>query len=388
MTNTTTVAKVDDFYATAKQLEEKGVKGIGMKTETAKVQTFPYKGTLNKTDFPDFIKLCKMSAKSLKGYLCRKMKEIYPETTFIGDGYIYCKGEIPVLLTAHMDTVHSKLIKDFYEDVQVDTKGNITHTISSPQGIGGDDRCGVYEILQVLEDGYRPYILFCEDEEVGGIGSNKFCKTNYIKELTGMKFLLELDRANADDLVFYNNDNKDWIEWVEDETNWKKSWGSFSDICHLSPECGIASVNLSCGYYKAHTVYEYVVIEEMLEAIKIVEHLLEASEKVEPFEYIEKKYSWGSNRYNYSRNYYDDDDWDEYYWENYGYNYNRYSTKTKAKSYQLEITFLEFDEDGKEYEVEDIIEGTTEADCWAEFFKTHQFTCYADVLDYYVIPFM
>ena len=378
MESTTAMTKVNSFY---EEIKEKEMKGIGMKTETTKVQTFPYKGTLNKTDFPDFIKICKMSAKSLKGFLCKRMKEIYPETTFIGDGYIYCRGEIPVLLTAHMDTVHTKLIKDYYEDVQVDSKGNVTHTISSPQGIGGDDRCGIYEILQVLEDGYRPYILFCEEEEKGGIGSDKFCATEYIKELTGMKFLLELDRANANDLVFYSNDNKDWIEWVEDETNWEKSWGSFSDICNLSPECGIASVNLSCGYYKAHTVYEYVIVEEMLEAIKIIEHLLKASEQVEPFEYIEKKYSWNNNYYyNY------DDKWDEYYLENYGYSYNKY--QAKAKSYQLEIIYLEFDENGKGYETETIIEGRTEADCWAEFFKTHQFTCYADVLDYYLVPSM
>ena len=65
MESTIAMTKVNSFY---EELKEKEMKGIGMKTETTKVQTFPYKGTLNKTDFPDFIKICKMSAKSLKGF--------------------------------------------------------------------------------------------------------------------------------------------------------------------------------------------------------------------------------------------------------------------------------------------------------------------------------
>ena len=378
----------------AMKLEKEGeinLEGIGMKgmeNSVSKVQTFPYKGILNKTAFPEFVNICKMSQKSLKRFLCKKMKETYPETTFIGDGYIFCKGEIPVLLTAHMDTVHDKLIKNFYEDVEVDKDGNTKHIISSPQGIGGDDRCGIYEILTVLEDGYRPYILFCEDEEIGGKGSAKFCKTEYIKDLLDLKFLIELDRANANDLVFYSNDNKKFIEWIEDETNWEMAWGSFSDICNLSPECGVSSVNLSCGYYKAHTVFEYVVVEEMLEAIEVVKHLLDASEKVNAFEYVEKKSSWRnfwSNSYGYGYfnrgyNYDDYDDYDKYY-----NSYNYYENKTDRC--QLEIIYISYDNSEEGEEMTEVLEGTTEADCWASFFKEHIYVCYADVLDYYVSSF-
>ena len=160
----------------------------------AKTYEYPYKGRKNETDFPEFIQICKLSAKKLKQYLCGEMKKIYgKDNTVIGDGYIYCRGDVPVLLTAHMDTVHKKLVTDFYEDIQTDKNGKVTHTISSPQGIGGDDRCGIYAILKVIESGYLPYVLFCEDEEIGGIGSGKFCKTKYITELSNMKFLIELD---------------------------------------------------------------------------------------------------------------------------------------------------------------------------------------------------
>ena len=50
-------------------------------------------------------------------------------------GYLYAEGTIPVLLVAHMDTVHRQPVEQicYSEDRAV---------AMSPQGIGGDDRCG------------------------------------------------------------------------------------------------------------------------------------------------------------------------------------------------------------------------------------------------------
>ena len=407
MANTTVLAtKTTNFLEEAKKIEEKTKKFNNLydydpitKTYTAKTKAktylYPYKGRKNQTNFPEFVNICKMSAKKLKQYLCGVMKMTYKEeNTIIGDGYIYCRGNIPVLLTAHMDTVHKELIKDYYEDVQTDEDGNTTHTITSPQGIGGDDRCGIYAILKIIESGYIPYVLFCEDEEIGGVGSNKFCKTKYITELSNLKFLIELDRANANDLVFYSNANQDWIDWVEDETNWKKSWGTFSDISHLSPACEVSSVNLSCGYYKAHTVYEYVIMEELLETIEMTKHLLDASKKVEAFVYEERKYNtryYGMYNTFGGEDYDDFDDLDYYYYRkcngsNYGTNYDYSSYKDYYKSQEdedtdhcLEIVFTnENDEEETAY-----MTGKDEAECWKNFFFTYFDICYERVLDYY-----
>ena len=357
------------FYDFAKELEKK---------------TFPYKGKKNKTDFPEFVNICKMSAKKLKQYLCKKVKEFYDKKDIIaGNGYLYCRGSVPVLLTAHMDTVHKELIKDFYEDVKIDMKGNVTHTISSPQGIGGDDRCGIYAILQILETGYLPYVLFCEDEEIGGVGSEKFCNTEYIEELETMKFLLELDRANANDLVFYSNGNQEWKNWIKEKTNWTESWGTFSDICNLSPICGVSSVNLSCGYYKQHTLQEYVIIEEMLEMIEVVKHLLDVSDKVNTFEYVAQR---STNRYyNYGYNYYGfdnsnsisfDDDDDDYYYTSY------YKSAAKEKEYWYDLEVYYYDKDNKEQYA--VAKGRSEAECWMNFFFDYFDVCFEQVIDYYL----
>lgn len=199
------------------------------------------------------------------------------------EGYLYAKGNIPILLTAHINTVHKYPVKDFYE-----YKNKGKHILSSPQGIGGDDRCGVYIILQIIKKGYKPTILFCEDKEIGGIGSSKFCKSQFIKDLSDMKYLIELDRANLNDAVYYDCYNKNFIQYIEKITGYKETYGTFSDISNLAPCSNVAAVNLSCGYYDTHTLKEKVVVEEMLETLHKTELLLNDVNNIDSFEYMKE----------------------------------------------------------------------------------------------------
>lgn len=237
-----------------------------------------------------FITICKLNKDSLKRVLFETLSDVYPEGSVISeDGYIYAKGNVPVLITAHMDTVHKTQCKKIHNK----KKGVLT----SPQGIGGDDRCGIYMTLAIVEQmsvrGEKPYILFCEDEEIGGIGSNKFVNSKHIDDLKEMLFLIELDRANANDLVFYDDDNQDFHRWCEKVTGYKETWGSFSDISHLCPACGVSGVNISCGYYKAHTTDEYVVVREMERSIDVTIDLINMGlREGKQYEYKEIEYKW------------------------------------------------------------------------------------------------
>ena len=180
-------------------------------------KNYDRKGKKNQTSYPAFIEICKASQKELKKMLEIVLFEMWYEELITGDGYLYAKGTIPVLLTAHMDTVHKENVKDFYEYYDKEKK---QHIISSPQGIGGDDRCGVYMILEIIKT-HKCSVLFCEDEEIGGVGSDKFCKTELVKELSELKYLIELDRANGTDAVFYDCDNDDFTKFIEDNTGYK-----------------------------------------------------------------------------------------------------------------------------------------------------------------------
>ena len=180
---------------------------------TTVVETVPaapkyvYKGLKNETKFPEFVQLCKYTQEELKEILPLRLVHAGYTTVIKGNGYIYAKGDIPYLLTAHMDTVHRSPVKDFYE--YTDANGN--HIISSPQGIGGDDRCGIYMILEIIKE-FKPSILFCEDEEVGGVGARKFIQTDLAKELE-FNYAIELDRRGSNDAVFYDCDNEDFEEF-------------------------------------------------------------------------------------------------------------------------------------------------------------------------------
>ena len=336
-------------------------------------ENYSKKGVKNKRMNNKFIKICKMEQMQLKRYLESELKKYY-KNVIAQDGFLYVKGKDKVCLTAHMDTVHKEPVKDYYV---LNSKGKRT-IVSSPQGIGGDDRCGIYMILRILErTQLRPTIIFCEDEEIGGIGSNKFCGTKFINDLKKMHCLIELDRKGDKDLVYYSDVNEDFHKYLEEITDYKENFGSFSDISHLSPVCGISSVNISCGYYNAHTKDEYVVMEEMENSIKTTINIIEdVIEKNVSYEYKKReysKYSFG-NRY---LNYYDDDY--NYYYPNNWLNNNKKSSIFEEKEVSL---YIQWKEDGEDKD--DWYYDTSEYACWFQFFVEHGSVCFNDVNDYEV----
>lgn len=323
------------------------------------------KGDKNSKSYKAFKDICRMTQMKLKDYLVDKLCNYY-ETIYVDDGFIYVKGiNSNVLLTAHMDTVHEPrglICTDIYE--YYDRK-NKRHILSSPQGIGGDDRCGIYAILKVLETtDFRPYIIFCEDEEIGGVGSNKFCKTTLSNEVADeVNFMIEIDRANANDAVFYEETNAEFQRYVMDVTGNKEAWGSFSDICHLSEDTLVSSFNISCGYYNAHTTDEYVVMEELNECIKKVIKLLETNKS-------------DSKKFIYERDYYDYYRYNSSFKNSYGYgNYYGYD------SGYYETQFFYYDPKTKK-DTHTITEGRSLEECIGELMMLNPDLKWSDVYDY------
>ena len=89
----------------------------------------------------NFKDICRMSQKELKKHVASELRTMYKSVTE-QKGFVYAQGTFPVLLVAHLDTVHTFL------------PGKIKYKkdkLWSPNGIGGDDRCGVYMILNIIE---------------------------------------------------------------------------------------------------------------------------------------------------------------------------------------------------------------------------------------------
>ena len=254
-----------------------------------------------------FLKICRKTQSELKSYVADRLTNTH-KNVIVGDGYVFAEGTFPVLLVAHLDTVHHETPKVIAED----DKGNY----SSPEGIGGDDRCGVYMIFQILKK-HNCSVVFCEDEEIGMVGARKFTNAPFFEELK-YNYIIEFDRANANDAVFYSCDNKDFEAFITEEF-YDTNYGSFSDISTIAPAMGCAAVNLSCGYYKAHTKNEYVNMAQMEASIEAACKILDRTTEKDVFEYVEKKYSWPSyysGYYNYNTTYsikYLDGDKTKYY---------------------------------------------------------------------------
>jgi hypothetical protein len=231
-----------------------------------------------------------MSQPQLKQYVIKQLALTH-DIVVSDDGFVYAKGNFPVLLVAHMDTVHKNLPNTIVHNPK-------TQSISSPNGIGGDDRCGIYMVLEIIKK-FNCSVLFTEDEEIGGIGADKFALTELAKGLE-FNYMIEFDRANSKDAVFYECDNPKFTEFITRDF-YKEAWGTFSDISVIAPVVGCAAVNLSCGYYKAHTTDEYVVLPEMEKSIEEACKILERTTEEDKFEYIEAEYYGYYNRY---KNYY------------------------------------------------------------------------------------
>jgi hypothetical protein len=155
----------------------------------------------------------------------------------------------------------------------------------------------IFEIIKK----YNCSVLFCEDEEVGGKGADAFSESKLAKELS-FNYIIELDRKGEKDAVFYDCDNEDFEKFITQDF-YETAYGSFSDISVVAPFLGCAAVNLSCGYYNAHTKTEFVVLKEMERSIEEVCNILTRTTEDDVYEYIESAYSGYYARY-YSGSYY------------------------------------------------------------------------------------
>ena len=224
-------------------------------------------------------KILRMTQERLFSTIC----QVYPQATVAEGEYIFVPGTMPVMFVAHLDTVHKESVKH----ICTSNSGNI---IMSPQGIGGDDRCGVYALMKLWKavSGKHPSLLFTCNEETGGHGAKAFAADwkNGLYEGFTFKYLIELDRRGKKDAVFYNCANDQFEDYVQ-SFGFCTDFGTYTDICDVAPAIGVAAVNLSCGYYNAHTLNEYIKVNELQLTINKVRKMLQDIDNAPVFEYVD-----------------------------------------------------------------------------------------------------
>lgn len=182
-------------------------------------------------------------------------------------------------LSAHIDTVHRP--KDGNQVVERDGQLIALDKDGVQTGLGGDDKGGVFIVLELLDRVDVAKVALFAGEEVGGIGSSR-CADFFFEDVG---YLLNFD-AHGYGFVSYTmggmrmfDSDGEFIALalpVLDRhglTTWQKH--PYSDPAILRKRFDFSILNLSAGYWKWHSNQEYVVIDEIRRSIEMATELLQ-----------------------------------------------------------------------------------------------------------------
>lgn len=206
-------------------------------------------------------------------------------------GNLLCtKGEAETYpcLASHMDQVqeaHSKDFKVVERDGFVFGYSKKSHM---QQGLGADDKNGILVCLECLKKYDAIKVAFFVEEEIGCGGSDKV-DLDFFKDC---RFIIQPDRRGDNDLIttMFCGEvcSDDFIDAIHAEKfGYKEAHGSITDVGTLVENgVGISCLNLSCGYYNAHTDEEITILDELENCLHFVEYIIETCTDVYPFKYL------------------------------------------------------------------------------------------------------
>lgn len=184
---------------------------------------------------------------------------------------IATKGEGPYpTVCAHLDTVHQRT-KDYQPYRYHMEDGDITY--DAPTGIGGDDKCGIYGVLELLRALPNIRAVFFVQEECGTIGAYAID----LEIFEDSAYLIELDRRGDSDviatLMFDDTVSEQFTADIMPVMGdaWDFADGTFTDVMILAERgVGLSAINVSCGYHNAHTAAEWISWKELCKSVAFV----------------------------------------------------------------------------------------------------------------------
>jgi len=202
--------------------------------------------------------------KVLKPYL-RKYDYTFDN---IGNIYIGNFAKVRPCLVAHIDSVFKEKPKN------LKCKDGI---ITSSSGIGGDDKCGIIAILELLGKNDNINAVLTVNEEVGGIGASNIDA----KKLENTMYFIEIDRqGNKDFISSIYNQSICHTDFLVDVSKYRKAYGfeyadgMYTDILDICQLTNISAINLSAGYYCPHTKEEFIILKDLQKTIAFVNDIV------------------------------------------------------------------------------------------------------------------
>ena len=207
------------------------------------------------------------------GYVSDIVKDI-PDCKLYEDGMgnLYVekgKAETFPCVVAHLDTVHRIIPKDNFAVIRdKDVLFAVDRSDYGRTGIGGDDNVGIFIALEILRKYDNVKVAFFVDEEAGCIGSNG-CDLDFFRDCS---MIFQADRQKYEDLVdsisgitMFGSQFRDAISGILAIYNRETTSGGMTDVMTLAENgIDVCMFNASCGYYRPHSDYEYVKINEVI----------------------------------------------------------------------------------------------------------------------------
>jgi putative aminopeptidase FrvX len=227
----------------------------------------------------------------LTDYLLEKKYDFHIDelgNIYVTKGQI-SEGEFYPCVVAHTDTVHKIDTINIREEYLKDSKGKDSFSLKAyndngdPTGIGGDDKCGVFACLQLLEEFDTLKAAFFVSEEVGCIGSKEadprfFENVGYAIQfdapddymVTEYCFGVKLFESDSD---FHSSAREVLNENMLSAPKFMQH--PYTDVWQLKKKFDFSCINFSVGYHNYHTRNEYVVVEEVFAGTKTGMKLIE-----------------------------------------------------------------------------------------------------------------
>lgn len=173
---------------------------------------------------------------------------------------------------AHTDTVHkvnlNLTVVEGYQKGETILKG-VDCVTGKPTGIGGDDKCGVFLALEMLDTLPNVKVAFFVSEEIGCRGS-QHADPEFFKNVG---YVIQYDSPEGDSMSltlmgrYLFNQKSEFADKVtglikeHGINNW--AYHPYTDAWQIVEKFDIACLNLAAGYYRYHTENEYVVVDDV-----------------------------------------------------------------------------------------------------------------------------
>lgn len=196
----------------------------------------------------------------------------------LGNLYI-SKGEAGVgypTLACHLDQVQRLHSDDFEVREEDGTLYGWSEQNQLREGLGADDKNGIWVCLRCLEECPRLKVFMAVGEEKGCIGSNR-ADMSFFKDSL---YVLEPDCKGGTEI--HTNlrgipcASKEFEDALQAKTNgYSITNGKGSDILALTLNgIGVSCANIPAGYYLPHKDDEYTVMSEIEHTLNYISHLL------------------------------------------------------------------------------------------------------------------